>query len=382
MPHALFDPLQMHALRVKNRIVVAPMLTYAAHDGLVGDWHVMHLGRFAAGGAGLVIMEATAVEPVGRTTDRDTGLWADSFVEPLRRVASFVKSQGALAGIQLNHAGRKRKNLLPWETAAPGAPPPRMDLVGPSAIPHAAGFPLPREATTADIQHLIEAWGEAARRADAAGFDVLELHAAHGYQLHQFLSPFANRRCDGYGGSRLNRMRFVVEVVERVRQSWPTAKPLFVRLSCVDDVGWVIDDSVELARSLASRGVDVIDCSSGGLTSHVLEAAGVPYGYQVGYAERIRAQAKVMTMAVGLIVHADQANAIIREGRADLVALAREMLHNPNWPMDAAQKLGYLPGSVGVPRAYSHWLDKRAVNNPEIVLSTWRPGVPLGTSDS
>lgn len=379
MPPALFNPLAIRSVEFKNRIVVAPMLTYAACEGQVGDWHLMHLGRFAVGGAALVMMEATAVDAAGRTTEQDAGLWADDHVEPLERVASFVRAQGAVPGIQLNHAGRKVKNLLPWEAGPPASPPHGRDMVAPSAIPHAPNSPVPRAASLADIDKLIEAWGAAAERAHRAGFDVLELHGAHGYLLHQFLSPVANRRRDRYGGSRAKRMRFALDVVERVRQSWPDSKPLFVRLSCTDGAGWEIEDSVELARALTARGVDVIDCSSGGITSHVLEARHIPYGYQVGYAERLRAEAAIVTMAVGLIVHAEQAEAILREGRADLVALAREFLHNPNWPMDTAQKLGLPPGSPGVPQAYSFWLDKRAVNNVEILPSTWQPGLRRGT---
>lgn len=370
----LFEHLCIRDITLKNRIVVAPMLSYAATDGLAGDWHVMHLGRFAAGGAGLVFMEATAIREDGKTSYRDVGIWDDVTAAPLARIADFVSSFGVAAGIQLNHSGRKRKNYLPWENPDDSPGYKDGELLGPSAISHPGGFPVPREASLAEITSLVEAYAIAARRARIAGFKVIELHGAHGYLLHQFLSPASNHRVDRYGGSLANRMRFFLEVAEAVRSEWPENLPFFARISAVDEMGWKIEDSVTLARALRKRGVDVIDCSSGGMGGNVLNAIAIPYGYQVPYAERIRSEAGVGTMAVGLIVHPDQAQEIIESGKADLIAIGREFLHNPNWPMDAAQKLGLAPGSPGVPDAYRFWLDKRASNNIEIEPSTWRPG--------
>ncbi|WP_229729392.1 NADH:flavin oxidoreductase/NADH oxidase [Agaricicola taiwanensis] len=378
----LFSPLDLRGVRLKNRIVLAPMLTYAAEHGRISDWHLAHLGKFAVGGVGLVFMESTKVDPRGCTTIRDAGLWKDDFIEPLRRVTDFIKAQGAVPGIQLSHSGRKARHSVPWEGRAPllqavnvedGG---EWDLIGPSAAPHAEGYPVPRELTSGEIKDLIGTWGQAADRARRAGFDVIELHAAHGYLIHEFLSPDANRRTDAYGGSFANRIRFAVEVVDEVRRYWPDEKPLFVRISSVDDMGWTIEDSVALARVLKAHGVDVIDCSSGGIGSHTLDAAQPPdYGYQVPFAERIRTGADIITMAVGLIIHADQAESILNEGRADLVALGRELLHNPNWSIDAAQKLGYMPSSAGIPEAYGYWLDKRSASGFAGKPSTWQRGI-------
>lgn len=378
----LFSPLDLRGVRLKNRIVLAPMLTYSARHGHVTDWHLVHLGKFATGGVGLVFMESTKVDPRGCTTSHDAGLWKDDFIAPLRRITDFIKAQGAVPGIQLSHSGRKARHSVPWEGRAPLTTHANVDdggdweLIGPSAIPHGEGYPAPRELSPGDIQELIEAWGAAARRAAQAGFEVVELHAAHGYLIHEFLSPAANRRTDGYGGSRSNRMRFAVEVVDEVRRHWSDDKPLFVRISAVDEKGWGLEDSVALARVLKDHGVDVIDCSSGGIGGHTLDAAQPPgYGYQVPYAERIRREADIAAMAVGLIVHADQAEGILADGKADLVALGRELLHNPNWSIDAAQKLGHAPSMPDIPRAYGYWLDKREASGFEGVPSTWRKGM-------
>jgi 2,4-dienoyl-CoA reductase-like NADH-dependent reductase (Old Yellow Enzyme family) len=248
------------------------------------------------------------------------------------------------------------------------------ELIAPSAIPHDDKFAVPRALTKTDIAGLVEAWGQAARRAHEAGFDIVEIHGAHGYLIHQFLSADANRRTDEYGGSLENRMRFAVEVTHRVRQSWPAEKPLFFRVSAVDETGWTIEDSIALAQALKAAGVDVIDCSSGGMSGQSVTETALAYGYQVDHARRIRAGADIRTMAVGLIIHADQAEGILHAGHADLIALGRELLHNPNWPLDAAQKLGIGSPFAHVAPSYGYWLEKRA-RNAGITPSTWQPGL-------
>ena len=386
MQRQLFSGIDLRGVRLKNRIVLSPMLTYAAQNGKVNDSHLAHLAKFAVGGTGLVFMEATKVDPRGCTTLRDAGLWKDEFVEPLKAITTLVKSSGAAVGIQLGHSGRKARNAVPWEGRAPlpsqtggvdhGE---EWELIGPSAIAHAPGADIPRAMELRDIRDQIDAWGAAAARAHRAGFDVLEVHGAHGYLLHQFLSPKANQRTDDYGGSLNNRMRFSVEVVERVREVWPQNKPLFFRISAVDGEGWTIDDSVFLARVLKTKGVDVIDCSSGGIAaqpnSSIEHATRPGYGYQVPYAEQIRAQAGIRTMAVGLIIHADQAEQILQAGQADLVALGRELLYNPNWPLDAAEKLGVERPYETVPANHGFWLAKRAEGGLGGKTSTWQRGI-------
>lgn len=364
------------------------MVTYQADNGELGDWHLMHLGRFAAGGAGLVMMESAKVDPNGRSTDKDVGLWDDRFVPPLRRAVDFVHGFGAAIGIQLGHAGRKGRNWLPWEGRGAlecerfAGEWDDWDLVAPSAIAHNTACPVPRELTRSEIAELVNQWGKAALRADAAGFDVVEIHAAHGYLIHEFLSDVANRRDDEYGGSLENRLRFLLEIVEEVRAFWPAHKPLFVRISAVDEQGWRIEDSIVLAARLKGLGVDVIDCSSGGIGdgAMLLGEAGcsLGYGYQVPYAEAVRRDAGITTMAVGFIVHADQAEAILQEGRADLVALGREMLFNPNWALDAGQKLGVQTVYNQIPKAYSFWLEKRGVERFGGHPSTCQRGINGG----
>ncbi|WP_424134914.1 NADH:flavin oxidoreductase/NADH oxidase [Roseomonas chloroacetimidivorans] len=384
----LFEPIHLRGLTLRNRVVLSPMLTYAAEGGHVTDWHLMHLGKFAAGGTGLVFMESTKVDPRGCTTPRDPGIWKDEFVPGLQRITQFVKVHGAAIGLQLGHSGRKARNSLPWEGRAPLASHPGVDhgeeweLVAPSAIPASPRAAVPRALTIPEIQDMVAAWGAAAARAHRAGFDVLEVHGAHGYLLHQFLSPTANRRDDAYGGSLRKRMRFVVEVVEEVRRHWPEEKPLFFRVSAVDEDGGTIEETVELARVLKTKGVDIIDCSTGGMTARSIADPQRPaYGYQVPYAARIRAEAGIATMAVGLIVHADQAEAILRQGSADLVAIGREMLHNPNWALDAAMKLGVEAPFAGLPSAYGYWLEKRDKAGFGGRPSTWQAGIePAGAA--
>lgn len=380
MDPLLFTPIDLRGITLRNRIVASPMLTYSAVGGHINDWHIVHLGKVAAGGTGLVFMESTKVESSGCSTPRDTGLWKDDFIEPLRRVTSVIKSYGAVSGIQLSHSGRKGRRSLPWQGRAPMDTCPGVDhgeeweLMGPSAIAHGEKYARPREMTRADIEGLVEAWGQAARRADEAGFDVVEIHGAHGYLIHQFLSSRANQRSDEYGGSLENRMRFAVDVVRRVRESWPEHKPLFFRVSAIDETGWTIEDSIALATAVKAAGVDVVDCSSGGMADQSTTETALVYGYQVAHSQRIRAGADVRTMAVGLIIHADQAEAILQAGHADLIALGREMLHNPHWPLDAAQKLGIASPFAHIAPSYAYWLEKRA-RNAAIKPSTWQPGL-------
>jgi 2,4-dienoyl-CoA reductase-like NADH-dependent reductase (Old Yellow Enzyme family) len=382
MPPMLFEPISIRDVTLKNRVVVAPMHQYAAEKGFATDWHLMNAGRYAAGGAGLVIMESTKVERRGCGTVGDLGIWDDAHIPGLRRCVEFIKLHNSVPGIQLGHSGRKARRFRPWEGGAPLVNSPDVwdwegwELVSSSAMNNPTSDPTPRALTRAEIPEVIERWGQGARRAHEAGFEVLDLHMAHGYLIHQFLSPFSNTRNDEYGGSEANRMRFAIEVVESVRAHWPASKPLFVRFSVEDDAGWGPDQSVALAKIIKPLGVDVIDCSSGGMRGAPVVSTGpVTYGYQVPYAERLRKDADIMSMAVGLIVHADQAEQILQEGRADLIALARELLYNPNWPMDAAQKLGVDKNFASVPPAQSYWLSKRAQSVKSVTPSTYAKGI-------
>ena len=377
----LFSPLRVRDITFKNRVVIAPMHQYSAVKGYPTDWHLMSVGRYAAGGAGLVFVESTKVERRGCGTIGDMGLWHDDFVPHFKRLADFIRQCNAVPAIQLGHSGRKARRFRPWEG---GQPLERTDEVDDwddwelvSASGHADGNdPAPRALSRQEIPQVIERWGQAAARADAAGFDVLEIHAAHGYLIHQFLSPHSNRRDDDYGGSEENRMRFAVEIAECVRAVWPQHKPLFMRLSVEDNAGWDPDKSVALARLVKSRGVDVIDCSSGGMRGAPVVGTGpVGYSYQVPYAEKLRKEADIMSMAVGLIVHADQAEQILQDGRADLIALAREVMYNPNWAVDAAVKLGVEEPFSLMPPAYDYWLAKRAGQVKELTPSTYGPGL-------
>ena len=386
----LFQPIKIRDVTLKNRVGVAPMPQYAAVKGYPTDWHLMNAGRFAAGGAGLVFIESTKVERRGCGTAGDMGLWDDSYTEHFRRLADFIRSQNSVPAIQLGHSGRKARRFRPWEGGAPlteeGAIKAGVDdwddweLVAPSAIGSSETEPIPRALSFGEIQKTIENWSEAARRANEAGFEVLEIHAAHGYLLHQFLSPKANLRTDEYGGSESKRMRLPLEIAEAVRANWPEDKPLFIRLSVEDDAGWGPDESVRFSKLVRAKGVDVIDCSSGGMRgSPVLSAGPVGYGYQVPYAEKIRKETDLMSMAVGLIVHAEQAEEILQSGRADLIAIAREFLHNPNWALDAALKLGVEDAFKVTPPAYDYWLEKRSSSVKDVVPSTYFPGSDTGT---
>jgi 2,4-dienoyl-CoA reductase-like NADH-dependent reductase (Old Yellow Enzyme family) len=340
----LLSPITLRGLTLKNRVVVSPMCQYSAIDGVVTDWHLVHLGRFAIGGASLVFVEATGVEARGRISHGDVGLWNDDQARALSRIADFLKGNGAAAGIQLAHAGRKGSTRRPWEgraeltdeDAAKGEAP--WETIAPSAIRFADDYPMPKAMKTADMAEVIVAFREATKRALVAGFDVVEIHAAHGYLLHEFLSPLSNHRTDDYGGSLENRMRFPLEVIETVRAVWPETKPLFLRLSSVDHVegGLTVEDAVAVARAAKALGVDVVDCSSGGNAP-----AQIPLspGYQVPYAEAVRKGAGVATMAIGLILDPQLAQSVIAEGKADLVALARPALDDPNFALHAVAAL-------------------------------------------
>lgn len=342
MPH-LFDPLPIRSLTLANRIIVSPMCQYSSADGFSNDWHVVHLGTRAVGGAALVMTEAAAVTPDGRISPQDLGIYDDGHAPGLARIVRFIHSQKALAGIQLAHSGRKGSTMRPWEgqgavTREHGGWQP----AGPTSEPFAEHYPVPRPLRLEEIAGIVDAFRAAARRALGAGFDVVEIHGAHGYLLHEFLSPRVNTRTDGYGGSYDNRVRLCLEVVDAVRGVWPGRLPVFVRISATDwkEGGWDLEQSVELARRLRDHGVDLVDCSSGGAVHDQQIAVGP--GYQVPFAERIRRDAGVATGAVGMITEAAQADAIIRGGQADVVLLARELLRDPYWPLHAADKLGHV----------------------------------------
>jgi 2,4-dienoyl-CoA reductase-like NADH-dependent reductase (Old Yellow Enzyme family) len=338
----LFSPLRIRDITFRNRIAVSPMCEYSSEDGFANDWHFVHLGSRAVGGAALVITEASAVEARGRISAGDLGIWKDEHIPPLARITAFLRSQGAVAGMQLAHAGRKASTHVPWEKGGSFLPESEggWRTVAPSPIPFRETDTPPLELSKAEIRTIVEAFAAAARRALAAGFEVIEIHAAHGYLINQFLSPLSNHRHDEYGGSFDNRIRFVLEVVQAIRRVWPDSLPLFIRISASDwaEGGWTIDDSVKLASTLKPLGVDLVDCSSGGLVPYAKIELGP--GYQVPFAERIRREAGILTGAVGMITDPEQADAIIREGRADLTLLAREFLRDPYFPLHAAKALG------------------------------------------
>jgi 2,4-dienoyl-CoA reductase-like NADH-dependent reductase (Old Yellow Enzyme family) len=338
---ALFTPFAQRSLSLRNRIVVSPMCQYSCTDGVPGEWHLVHLGSRAAGGAGAVIGEATAVTPEGRISPSDCGLWNDAQAEAFRPIVAFLRAHGAVPGIQLAHAGRKASTAAPWLGGKPVAPESGgWRPVAPSPLRFSGGYQEPHELGAAEIEACVAAFEAATRRALAAGFELIELHMAHGYLLHQFLSPLSNQRADAYGGDLENRMRFPLEVARAVRTAWPDDLPLWVRISATDwvDGGWDLTQSVQLAHRLKGLGVDLVDCSSGGLVPH----AHVPVapGYQVPFAEAVRREAGIATGAVGLITEATHAEAIVAAGQADVVLLARALLRDPHWPLHAARALG------------------------------------------
>jgi 2,4-dienoyl-CoA reductase-like NADH-dependent reductase (Old Yellow Enzyme family) len=341
MPH-LFDPLAIRGLTLRNRIVVSPMCQYSSNEGFVNDWHFVHLASRAVGGAGLVFTEATAVTSEGRISPDDLGIWHDVHAAPFERIARFVKGEGAAFGMQLAHAGRKASTRRPWDgRGAVGPSEGGWQPIGPGDLPFSEEYPVPRAMTHEDIAAVVDAFAKAAYRARTVGFDVVEIHAAHGYLIHEYLSPLSNTRTDDYGGSFENRIRLCLDVVRAVRQVWPEDRPLFVRISATDwvDGGWDIHQSIELARRLAGMGVDLIDCSSGG-NAWQAQIPAEP-GYQVPFAQKIRKAANIKTGAVGLITDPVDAEAIIRGEDADVVLLAREILRDPYWPLRAARVLGH-----------------------------------------
>jgi 2,4-dienoyl-CoA reductase-like NADH-dependent reductase (Old Yellow Enzyme family) len=341
VPH-LFEALRLRDLILANRIIVSPMCEYSSVDGFANDWHFVHLGSRAVGGAALVFTEATAVTPEGRISPDDLGIWSDRHCEMLEQIVAFIHSQGARAGMQLAHAGRKASTLAPWK--GHGAIPPAnggWQPVGPTDEPFAEGYPIPRALAPTELAGIAAAFRDAAQRARDIGFDVVEIHAAHGYLIHEFLSPLSNHRMDSYGGTFDNRVRLCLEVVDAVRAVWPDRSPVFIRISATDwtENGWDLDQSVELCRRLRQRGIDLVDCSSGGNVA----TAQIPLGpgYQTPFAARIRRDAGVATGTVGLITSPAQADHIIRTGQADCVLLARELLRDPYWPLRAARELGH-----------------------------------------
>ncbi len=341
MSSTLFSPLTLRELTLPNRIAVSPMCQYSAQDGFVNDWHLVHLGSRAVGGAGLVIAEAAAILAEGRITPEDIGIWKDEQIEPLRRLTRFIEAQGSFAGIQLAHAGRKASAYRPWAGQAGSVPTTAggWSTVGPSALPFDSNFKAPAEMSVTDIGRHVQAFADAAQRALQAGFKVVEVHAAHGYLLHEFLSPLSNQRSDEYGGAFENRVRFLLETVTAVRKVWPASLPLFVRVSATDwtDGGWNPEETVAVSRLLRERGVDLIDVSSGGNVATATIPTGP--GYQTAFAAQIKRDANIATGTVGMITDATQAEHVLRTGQADLVLLARELLRDPYWPLHAANEL-------------------------------------------
>jgi 2,4-dienoyl-CoA reductase-like NADH-dependent reductase (Old Yellow Enzyme family) len=342
MANTLFSPLTLRSITLKNRIAVSPMCEYSSIDGFANDWHLVHLGSRAVGGAALVFTEAAAVTAQGRISPEDLGIWKDAHIEPLARITRFIAEQGSVPGIQLAHAGRKASTSAPWKGGKPISPAEGgwTPIVAPSAIPFDDGYQTPVALDLVGIQDNISAFASAARRSLAAGFQVIEIHAAHGYLINGFLSPLSNTRTDAYGGSFENRTRFLREIVASVRSEWPDYLPLFVRISATDWVegGWTVEDSVELARMLQPLGVDLFDCSSGGNVPKVRIPLGP--GYQVPLAERVRCETGMPTGAVGMITTPKQADDVVRESKADIVLLAREELRDPYFPLHAAKALG------------------------------------------
>lgn len=362
----LFTPLTLRALTLRNRIVLSPMCQYQAVDGHIQEWHLAHHGHFSMAGLGLAFVEATAVARDGRITHGCTGLYDETHVTGLKRIVQLYHQRGAACGIQIGHSGRRGSAERPWDGAGPitrtSGPEPAWQTVAPSAVPERDGYPVPRALSVAEIEEIVEQFRIAAKRALDAGFDVLEIHGAHGYLLHSFFSPVSNRRTDRYGGSREQRMKLPLDVVRSVREVWPADKPLFYRTSSVDGVdgGLVIEDSVALARALKPHGVDVFDCSSGGMGGPAtLSRARIRPGHMVPYAETIRREAGIATMAVGAIIEARQAEAILAAEKADLVAIGREMMADPGWVYRAACTLGLAEPWRVLPPQYAFYIERR-----------------------
>ena len=362
----LFSSFKIKSKSFRNRIVLSPMCQYKAKDGVISDWHFQHYSRFAFSGLGAAFVEATGVSPEGRIGHGCTGIWSDSHVEGLSKVAKIFNEYNCLSGIQLAHAGRKASYLRPWDGASPitenDKVEPAWQTIGPSAIPINNSSPVPKEMTVEDINKVREDFKKAAQRADKAGFDIIEIHGAHGYLLHSFFSPLSNQRNDQYGGSFENRIRFAMEIIADIKSVWPDNKPLFYRLSSIDAPGQGanLEDNIKLAKSLKSVGVDVIDCSSGGITgSPVLTKSKIVPGFQVPYSEKIKKDAEISSMAVGAIISADQANEIISNKRADLVAMGRELLADTQWVYKAATYFNLENAKDYLPDSYSFYLSRR-----------------------
>lgn len=366
----LFTPITIRDVTLKNRVVIAPMATYSAVEGIAQDFHFAHWGRLVLGGASCVFVEATAVTDQGRITNGDLGLWSSAHMPPLARIAQFMKAQDVVPGIQIAHSGRKGSMQRPWFGNGPLTPEDlargekTWDIVAPTAEPMAEGFIAPKALSVADLAVLKGHWVDAAKRALDCGFEILEIHNAHGYLIHQFLSPLSNKRNDAYGGDFAGRTRFPLELAQAVREVWPKDKPVFLRVSAVDglDGGWGMDDTVAYAKELALRGIDVIDCSSGGLFGSATAArVKRSWGFQVPYAERVRREAGIMSMAVGLIIEPAFAEEILQKGQADLIAIAREALVNPCWPQMAEIALGRTAADAmdDWPVQYGWWLKHR-----------------------
>lgn len=361
MQPLLWTPYRLRGITARNRIVLSPMVQYRARDGVPGDFHLVHLGQFALGGFGLVITEATAVEEKGRISHHCTGLWNDEQVAAWRRITTFLREHNCLPGIQLSHSGRKGAVSTVFEGARPYAADNAWPLIAPTATPFAEGHQLPEALEVEEIEATVDLFVQAARRADFAGFEVLELHGAHGYLLASFLSLVSNRRSDAYGGDLAGRMRFPLEVCRAVRAAWPDHKPLFFRVSALDGAGgWGLDDTVALAGELKRCGVDVVDCSSGGIAGSVMDSSLQRRpGFQVPFAAAVRRQAGIASMAVGLILDGPQAEDILVAGDADLIAIGRQALDDPHWPLHAAAGLGCDPNFGLWPQEYGYWLNKR-----------------------
>ena len=362
----LFSPFDLRGLTLRNRVVVSPMCQYQAVDGAVGDWHYAHHARFALGGVGTAIVEATAVTAEGRITPGCTGLWSDAHIPGLKQITDLYRAQGVVPAIQLGHAGRRASCQRPWDGGLPlaaGGKEAPWPFVGPSPLPERDGAPVPRELTISDIDALVESFRSAFRRALKAGFDIVEIHGAHGYLIHSFFSPLSNLRSDAYGGSLGNRMRFALRIAETAREIWPKDRPVFYRASVVDGIegGVTLEDTVALARELKARGVDVIDCSSGGMAGSVtLSGKKIRPGFQVPLSSGVKRGADIATMAVGAILTGPQAEQILAEGNADLIAIGREFLADPNWCLHAAEALGVENAYQLLPKYYSFYLERRA----------------------
>lgn len=349
----LFDSVRFRGIELRNRIGISPMCQYSAEDGFTSRWHPVHLGSRAVGGAGMVIVEASAVVPEGRISPQDLGIWKDEHIDGLRELADAIRANGSVPAIQIAHAGRKASTHRPWD----GGKPMKADedgfwtVVGPSPIAFSDAHQVPHELTIDEIRATVVAFGAAARRAREAGFDIVEIHGAHGYLISSFLSPTSNQRTDQYGGSLDNRSRLLMETFAAVRAEWPDDKPVFIRISCSEwiDGGWTIEDSVVLAGLLKDAGVDLIDCSSGGNNQH--QQVPTTPGYQVPFADAVRNQAGIPTAAVGLITEPRHADEIIAQGQADLVLIGRESLRSPYWPLTAAKALGVMD-RLGIPDQY------------------------------